>query len=832
MARHHPHKRVATAAAVSILTFAAALAALWCAPRVSDAVAVWLRTPLVRAATLSVPDGLGVRDVSLARASSTTTTRQSPYESGGATGAAARAAAVTLDAGLRFTMLGVTCAVPEHPEGVLIDLRTSLDGEHWSRWYSASLDVQADAGSRTPQAFTEAMWTGPGRYVQVAARPAAGTAAPASLRAVHVVAIDSTEHADAGATVLGVIRRTAATVAGLGLVPPAAAMTDRPAIVTRAEWGADESYRTGTPDYATPVMAFVHHTDSGNDYGRSEAAAVVRGAFYYHTRSLHWSDIGYNFLVDRYGVIYEGRYGGVTKGVIGAQVLGFNTGSIGVSMVGTYSKAAPTVASVRALESLLAWKLDVHHIDPQGTATLTCGYGEKFATGEAVKFAAISGHRDANYTECPGNRLYPQLPQIRRTVAAMGLPKIYDVRVGDNPYFSPDGDGVRDGVTFTCRLSQPAEWKLEVCDSSGTVVRSVSGSGTAVESTWSGHDNDGERVPDGEYTMTVAASNRDGEARPATQVVHVDTAPPELQGAAVDPGTFSPNGDGHDDEATVSFAPGESGTARVTVLDGADKAVRTVLPWRGVGAARKAVTWDGRINDGGTLVDAPEGRTVVLVEMRDLAGNSDSVRRSVIVDRTLGFPTVKPASFSPNGDGVKDSAALGFTLTRRAAVTVRALKGEETAVTIDLGTLPAGAGRASWGGELSGGAAPVSGTYRLEIVADGSVGVSSVSVPVTVDLTAPRLTVPAEASVKAGKTLTLAYTVRDAYSPTVNVAVGVTDATKAQVATLPLGWVKRASPATCSWRAPAAGTYTLTFTAVDRAGNPQQAPAVTVVTVR
>ncbi len=826
MARPPSHKRATRAAAICILTLVAALAALWGAPRVSDAVAAWLRTPQVRAATLSVPGGLGLHGVSHARATSL---------KGGGRGNAvadARASAVSLDAGLRFTMLGVTCAVPGHADGVLVDLRTSPDGEHWSRWYTTSLDVQADAGSRTPQAFTEPMWTGPGRYVQVAARPAAGKDAPATLRDVRLVAIDSTEHADAGATVLGVIRRTAATIAGFRLVPPAAAMTDKPAIVTREEWGADESYRTGTPDYATPLMAFVHHTDSGNDYGRGDAASIVRGIYYYHTRALHWSDVGYNFLIDRYGTIYEGRSGGITKGVIGAQVLGFNTGSIGVSIMGTYMKVAPTTASVRALESLLAWKLDVHHVDPLGSATLTCAYGEKYSTGESVRFDAISGHRDANYTDCPGNRLYPLLPAVREAVAAMGQPKIYDVRLAGEPYLSPDGDGVRDGVTLGCRLSEPAEWKLEVHDSSGTLVRSVSGSGSAVESTWSGHDDDGRVVPDGDYTMNVEASNGDGEARPATVLVHVDTTPPELEDAAVAPATFSPNGDGYDDEATVSFEPGESGTARVTVLDGAGEVVRTVLGWRSVGPARKAVTWDGRVSQGGTLVDAPEGKAVILVEMRDLAGNGDSVRRSVAVDRTLGFPTVKPAAFSPNGDGVKDSAVVGFTLTRRAGVKVRVLKGEATAAVVDLGTLQAGAGQASWGGEVPGGAAPASGVYRVEVTADGSQGISSVSVPVTVDLTAPRLTVPAAASVKTGKTVTLSYTVRDAFSPTVKVMAGVTDAAGVQLASLPLGWVKQGAAATCAWRAPAPGAYTLTFTAVDRAGNPQKAPGVTVLTVR
>jgi flagellar hook assembly protein FlgD len=826
MARPRSHKRVARAAAVSILTFAAALAALWCAPRVSDAVAAWLRTPQVRAATLEVAGGLTLQPAApLARAA------ERLGDAGRGGDAAARAAAVTLDAGLRFTMLGVTCAVPRHAGGVLVDLRTSLDGRRWSRWYTTALDVQADGRSGVPQAFTEALWTGPGRYVQVSARPAAGSAAPAALSDVRVVAIDSTEHADAGATVLGVVRRTLATVAAVELAPPAAAMTDKPAIVTRQEWGADESYRTGTPDYATPTMVFVHHTDSGNDYGRGEAEAIVRGVYYYHTRSLHWSDVGYNFLIDRYGTVYEGRYGGMTKGVIGAQVLGFNTGSVGVSLMGTHSKVTPTSASLRALEALLTWKLDVHHIDPLGRATLTCGYGEKYSTGEKVDFAVISGHRDANYTDCPGSKLYTLLPGVRKTVDATGHPKIYDVGLG-TAYISPDGDGLRDGVTLTCRLSEQADWRLEVRNEAGGLVRSVSGSGTAVETTWSGRDNDGTPVPDGAYTLTLGAGNGHGEARPATAVVRVDTTPPQLQSAAVDPSPFSPNGDGQDDSATVSFQPGESGTARVTVLDDEEQVVRTVLAWHSVGAARKTVTWDGRVNVDGKLVDAPEGKTIVVVEMRDLAGNSDSVRRSVVVDRTLGYPDVTPASFSPNGDGVKDAASLAFKLTRRADVRVRVSKGEETVRVIDLGPLTAGAQGASWDGTATDGGAPASGVYQLKVVADGSHGASAVSVPVTLDLTAPRFTVPATLAAKAGKVAKVSYTVRDAYSPTVKVTVGVTDAAGTQIAALSLGWVKQGSAATCSWKAPVAGTYTLTFSAVDKAGNVQKSPGVTVLTAR
>ena len=370
---------------------------------------------------------------------------------------------MTVDPGMTFTMAGVTCAPPARDGAVAVLLRTSEDGQTWSRWYSVTLERAAEEGG-PEKAFTEPIWTGAGRYVQVAAQRAGGAApAPARLRDVHVVAINSSEDADTAATVLGVVRRTAATIAGLHFTQTAAAMTTKPTIVTRSEWGANESWRSGSPDYAPVKMAFVHHTDSGNDYSAAEAPAVVRGVYAYHTKSLHWSDVGYNFLIDRYGVIYEGRYGGVTRGVIGAQVLGFNTGSTGISVIGTFMHDNPTSASVTSLEQLLEWKLDIHHVDPLGTGTLVCGYGEKYSTGQHVTFPAIAGHRDANYTDCPGNRLYAQLPNIRKVVARTGQPKIYGL-MPDDSAISPNGDGVNDKMTIGFTISQEATWTLQIRD--------------------------------------------------------------------------------------------------------------------------------------------------------------------------------------------------------------------------------------------------------------------------------------------------------------------------------------------------------------------------------
>jgi flagellar hook assembly protein FlgD len=821
MARAHPHKRVARTAAISILTLIATLAATWLAPRASDAVAAWLRTPDVRTQTTALSAPLPVN---------------APASAGAARHAAVAPDAgtvddaVTIDPGLRFNLVGVICRPPAQSAEVVVQIRTSLDGSSWGEWYPVALEVASEGDGSRPQAFTEPLWTGAARYVQVAARQAAGVqAAPLALRGVKVVALNSTEDADRGATLLGVLRRTAAAVAGLELVPPLGAMTTKPAIVTRAEWGADESYRAGSPSFAPVKMVFVHHTASGNDYTRAEAPAIVRAVYAYHTRSLHWSDVGYNFLIDRYGTLYEGRYGGVTNGAIGAQTLGFNTGSIGVSVIGDFTKATPPGAAVSALEHLLAWKLDVHHVDPQGTATLVCGYGEKYGTGQSVEFPVIAGHRDANYTGCPGDKLYAQLPAIRKAVAAIGQPKIYGFDVAGT-YFSPDGDGVRDKAEVAFAVSEVADWSIEIRKPNGDVVRRMSGQGAAAAATWGGKDGDGRDLPDGTYTVIASAESARGEARTATVDVHIDTTPPRLESAAVAPSPFSPNGDGQADSARVTFQPGESGTARVSVIGDGDKVLRRLTDWRAVGASPQSVTWDGRISDGARLVAAPEGRVSLEVVMRDLAGNSATVRRSAVVDRTLGFPDASPRICSPNGDGTRDTVAVSFKLTRRAEVTLALVRGQEVLRTIKAGEFPAGPQSVTWDGKVTGGAFADSGTYDLRVTAHGSMGVTSVSKSVTVDRFAPRLTVPATASATFGRTAKVAYSVRDPFSATVKVTVMVSDAAGAAVATVDRGWFKPGKT-TCSWKPPARGTYTLTFHAVDRGGNAEGSAGVTILKV-
>ena len=830
MARPHPHKRAARAAAISILSVIGAMLVVWAAPRVSVAVAAWMSAPPVRTTTTSLPAPLAVGPAGEAR----TAPRSVAGAADAAVAAAGRtvaAASPTIDAGMRFTMAGVTCRPPARRGAVDVLLRTSADGTSWSRWYTVALERAAEEGG-AQQAYTEPIWTGGGRYLQVAARRGAGaTAAPARLRDVRVVALNSTEDADRGAVVVGVLRRAAAAVAAIDLAPPVGAMTTKPTIVTRAEWGANESWRSGSPSYAPVKMAFIHHTDSGNDYTEAEAPAIVRGVYAYHTKSLHWSDVGYNFLVDRYGTIYEGRYGGMTKGVLGAQVLGFNTGSTGISVIGTFTKATPPSAALTSLERLLEWKLDIHHIDPLGTATLVCGYGQKYKTGQPVKFAAIAGHRDANYTDCPGGRFYSLLPGVRTVVARQGQPKIYGFVV-DQPAISPNGDGVLDQATIGFTVSEAASWRLEIADAAGQVVRHLAGEGTVVSIIWDGRDDNGKALPDGDYTLEADATSASGQARSATASLRIDTTAPGVSSAVVSPDPFSPNGDGLDDVTILAFEPTETGSARLSVLDADGAVLRRATDWESVSAAMQQVKWDGRVTSGGGLVAAPEGPATLELEVRDAAGNATSLLRTVTVDKTLGVTSLSHETLSPNGDGRYDSVTLTFKLTRPADVAALVVHDGQTVQTISSGKLTPGAHTVIWDGTVSGGATAASGAYSLQLTATGSLGATSIDQALTIDLVAPKVIAPASASVASRKTAKVAYTPRDPFSPLVKVAVVVTNFKAQEVATIACGWVKTGVVQVCSWKPRRRGSYTLTFRSQDQAGNRQATPVVTSLKVR
>jgi hypothetical protein len=221
-----------------------------------------------------------------------------------------------------------------------------------------------------------------------------------------------------------------------------AAAPGAPRIVTRAEWGADESLKSTSGSCRRqffPVQQlFVHHT-VGRNFD-SNPKATMRAIYHFHTRTQGWCDVGYNFVVGWDGTIYEGRwarsYGPwevhssedrLGRAVAGAHVSGYNSGSVGVSVMGNFSEVAPPPAVRRALAELLAWEADRHDLRPRGEHTY-----RNPETGATRRVKYIAGHRDAGYTECPGNFLYAALPDIRRdTAAAMGAGKATSVMSAD-----------------------------------------------------------------------------------------------------------------------------------------------------------------------------------------------------------------------------------------------------------------------------------------------------------------------------------------------------------------------------------------------------------------
>ncbi|HEX5088081.1 MAG TPA: N-acetylmuramoyl-L-alanine amidase [Nocardioides sp.] len=191
-----------------------------------------------------------------------------------------------------------------------------------------------------------------------------------------------------------------------------------PLVYTRAQWGANESWRDGPPRYNNTILqAHIHHSASGNGYSQAEVPALIRSFYKYHTHSLGWSDIAYNFLVDSFGSIWEGRYGGIDKPVRGAHTLGFNASSTGICVIGNLDTVQPTQATLDALPQIVAYKLAAYGRDPMGWTDVKSEGSDKFPAGKVVTLPVIDGHRDTNDTACPGRNLYAQLGTIRAATA-------------------------------------------------------------------------------------------------------------------------------------------------------------------------------------------------------------------------------------------------------------------------------------------------------------------------------------------------------------------------------------------------------------------------------
>jgi hypothetical protein len=450
-------------------------------------------------------------------------------------------------------------------------------------------------------------------------------------------------------------------------------MTETPTIITRAEWGANEAIRRGKPYYADGVhLAIVHHTAGSNSYSASQSAAIVRAIEIYHVESNGWNDIGYNFLVDKYGQIFEGRYGGMTRAVIGAHALGFNSGSVGIALLGNYNGAKPTVAEKAALVELLAWRLDLSHVDPLSKVVRISAGNPRYPAGTPVTLNAISGHRDTGPTSCPGANLYAQLPAIRKAVVETGLPKLYE----------PQVVGVLGGpVRFRARLSSEAAWTVTVKGQDGAVVASGSGTGTAVDWTWDATA----AALDERYSWTIAAP----DTRSASGTIGPPLPPPTLKHVRLAPAVVLPNGGSASRQATLSYRLNTRSVVTATLLDSADTTVATLFS-RSRAAGTRSFVWKD--------VTVPDGRYRISLVAKNSLGMQAQAFVPVSVDRSVDSFQETRSALSPNGDGVKDATSFTFQLFTPAHAALDVLSGKTPVATVLDADLGAGPLRIRWDG--------------------------------------------------------------------------------------------------------------------------------------
>jgi hypothetical protein len=449
-----------------------------------------------------------------------------PLSPSGAIGPALRRAAVGLPARATkpFTTLGITWRHDPRVGQVAASVRWRK-GATWSSWraLSADRDDAPDAGSPDATAGlrdgTAPLWVGRSNGVQVKLTTAAGVQ-PQDVR------VDLVDPGVSTADNRPVPRDVAA------------AAQAQPVILTRADWGADESIRRGSPSYNKTVkVGFVHHTDTANAYSQAEVPAMLRSIYAYHVKSNGWSDIGYNYLLDRFGRIWEGRFGGINAAVVGAHTGGFNTDSFGASLLGNYTTVAPSAETLTSLEQLFAWKLGSYYRDPDGKATLRSAGGgtSKYAAGALHAFDVVSGHRDAGSTSCPGDATYARMAQIRGAISDYVGAAFLDpvVSTSKTTFGSPTP------VTVRATTRRSPTWTLDVVSETGMTVRSFPGASTeTVDVSWDLTDGAGVPVPPGAYTLRLTGtSGAGGSVLPFNAPVTV-RLPSIPKGSWMRPGQF------------------------------------------------------------------------------------------------------------------------------------------------------------------------------------------------------------------------------------------------------------------------------------------------------
>jgi uncharacterized protein with LGFP repeats len=330
-----------------------------------------------------------------------------------------------------FQTLGVTWPETAKVGDLGGQVRTRTNGK-WSGWVALQpSDSSPDPGSaeaaHAVRAGTDPVSIGNADAVQLAFT-ATAKGGPRGLSLALVGSAEKPAPVGVVASIALASKAAASTSGGEASIQTVAfssavvqAAVTAPAVISRAAWGAPA--QGCSPGVASSLVgATLHHTADPNTYSTiAQAKQQIKNDAVYHISSLGWCDLGYNFVVDKWGNIYEGRAGSLTQAVIGAHAGGFNSGTVGVAMLGTYD-AVPSAATQRSVAQIIGWRLGAYGVNPNTSMTYHTGdggVGVKFKN-QNVSLPRVFGHRDVWFTACPGNGGYAALPNIRAMASAFG----------------------------------------------------------------------------------------------------------------------------------------------------------------------------------------------------------------------------------------------------------------------------------------------------------------------------------------------------------------------------------------------------------------------------
>jgi hypothetical protein len=461
------------------------------------------------------------------------------------------------------------------------------------------------------------------------------------------------------------------------------------------------------PDFTTDVQVmFVHHSAGSNSYSCGDSARIVRSIEAYHVRSNGWNDIGYNFLVDKCGTLFEGRKGGVNRAVLGAHTMGFNTHSSAIAVLGDYRGQGVSATVRNVIAQVAAYKLGTYGNLPGGRTVLVSNGSDRYLPGTPVTLNRVSGHRDTSRTECPGDTLYRQLGTIR--AVAGGGPA--------NLAFSRMVGAASHGATYYTRGLVSPLWGTST--PSAMLNRfDVYVDGTLVTSARNLHRKTTLRLSAGRHTVTLRAIHLNGRTATITATVVADgTAPRFAGGPSVVLRTGSLKGSV---PVRLGWAATDVGGLRSVALTRPSSVNLGVNAhvWLGVARPGVANTWSLRATDrAGNVRDASVTRTPVVLSEATAArtGRWTTLRNSAYLSGTAMRSVTARSGMSWRFTG--RSAALGVSRTGTSGRVTIHVDGLRIG-TLDLRSASTLHRQAIWAKNWG-----TTGTHTVKVVVAGTTG--------------------------------------------------------------------------------------------------------------